>query len=244
MNKPINVYWTPSIDNPDNVDWTLLYPKPESLFINQVKNQNKDTKNESFFACPAVANKFKKTLVFSNALNSSYVFEYENIKNISKNYIGAECIRQPSVDYGFMYRISLGYLLFADEPLNVYFTPPMFHRPGYTLNGTIIPGEFDIGQWFRPFNIEIQTWDKTGELHFKEDEPLFYAELKTNRPILLHRFNYTQKIDNYSRLCIGKNIFGSESLFSRYTRFNKVGLREKILTEIKKNIIDEEPLKL
>ena len=67
----------------------------------------------------------------------------------------------------------------------VYFTPPFFQKPGYTQDATILPGEFDVGNWFRPYNFEIQTWSNHGIITLKENEPIFYAEFKTDKKIKL-----------------------------------------------------------
>ena len=240
--KPINVYWSPEYDL--NKDWSFLYQKPVSLFSDLYKNKTK-TKKDSFFSCPALSNKFKKTLVFKNSLSSSYIYDLTTIKGTSDNYIGAVNDREPSVSNNPIIAFLMSYYFFSEESINVSLTSPYFHEPQYTKYGSIIPGEFDIGNWLRPYVFETQMWNEKGEFHLKEDEPIFYAEFKTDRPINLYRFNNTEKINRLADACINTtDMFGvGQSLFLRYNRFKKVGLREKVLTEIKNNLINEEPYK-
>ena len=243
MKKPINVYWAPSFDLVDNRDWTFLYPTPEVLFTNLMKDRNKDIGNSSLFACPAVSNKFKKMLVFSNALDCSYDYDSKRDPEIipqTEQYLSVFRAREDNMKSGPIYKTGLSYIFFSDEPVNVSFTPPYFHKPGFTKSASVIPGEFDVGQWFRSYAFEFQTWSEKGELVLEKDEPLFYAEFKTDRPIVLHRFNFTHTLEKYSNAMVDTTrLFGrGESLQTRYARFRSVGFREKILTEINTNLVE------
>jgi hypothetical protein len=243
MNKDkdsINIYWSENSDINDN-NWSFLYQKPVSLFsdLNTIKEKN----SGNFLTCPAVSNKFKKTLVFRNSLPSSYSYDSESITPTSKNYLNVVNSRDPSLSFGPIYKFSNSICLFSEESLEAFFTPPYFHKSEHTQYGACIPGEFDIGQWYRPYHFEVQMWSGSGEFHVKENEPLYYINFKTNKKINLHRFNNSQLLTNYYNACVGTTfLFGrGQSLLSRYNKFKQVGLREKILTEIKKNLIDEKP---
>jgi hypothetical protein len=86
----------------------------------------------------------------------------------------------------------------------------------------------------------VQPWSAKGEIHIEKDEPLFYAQFQTDRDIEIKRFNMNEKIKLMGSACVGTtDLFGRQSLLSRYNMFDRVGLRGKLLTEIKKNIIEE-----
>jgi hypothetical protein len=249
-NNPIIVYWTPYYPMHQVVsDWTFLYPKPKSLFSELYKNKQKENVGGSFFTCPALSNKIKKILVIRGATNTSYEYDFtdnkEYLNPITDQYLELKKVREPSVNFGPTVSYSLNYMFFAEESVEAYFTPPMFHEPKYTKYASAIPGQFNIGEWFRPFNFEVQLWKNKGEIHLEENEPLFYVDFQTNRPVILKRFNVTERLFLYSTAISGSSsIFGlGDSLSKKYERFKNVGYREKILTEIKKNLIDEEPYK-
>lgn len=247
--KPINVYWSIESNIIEETDWSFLYPKPKTLFSKLIEQRNNPKDIKSYFFCPAVTQKFKKTLVFDNNINCSYEFGKINedfyIKPTSSEFINVQYSRKPTIKNGPTFAFSLSYLFFADDLLDVSFTAPYFNKPNYFNNGTIMPGEFNIGTWFRPYNFEIQMWENNGNFYLINEEPLFYAEFKTDRPILLHRFNQSKKISQYQSANINSNLlFGSfQSLSEKYEKFKKVGFKEKILTEINKNLIDEVPYK-
>jgi hypothetical protein len=254
MENSITVYWSPKTSGDiDTADWSFLYPKPRTLFAS-IKEHLSDKNTEveyvagsNILACPSISTKTKKIIVFNSPMSASYKYKIlENneceIEPISKEYLGYSIVRQPTLDYGPSINFSLGYYFFSEEPLDAYFTPPMFHPTQYTKYGAPVFGEFDIGQWFRPFNVEIQMWEREGEFHIKEGEPLFYVELKTDKKIILKRFNLTQKLHKMGSACIESfMLFGKgESFEDRYRRFNDSNMREIILDEIKKNIVNED----
>lgn len=241
------VYWSPAtINSIHGADWSYMYPTPKSLFYDLKKYSSKE--NSSYFSCPAVSNKFKKTLVCYNPIDSKYSFDFRenknDIKNISDTWIAFEQLRKSGLSIGPTILFAIKYAFFAEEPLDAHFTSPFFHEPKYTEDATIIPGEFDIGKWFRPFNAELQFWKDHGTLSFEKDEPLFYVNFKTDKKIILKRFEMTEKIFQYMESGINNiSLFGKNNpLSERYNQFKKIGMREKVITEIKKNLIDEEPL--
>lgn len=245
-NKPINIYWSPFYDikGVDVLDWSFLYSKPKTIFSEIYKNRIPN--KSSFFACPAMNSKIKKTLVFKNSIPSSYTHTINGdiYPKEGEPFLVASRGRDPSISNGYVYKFDNSVIFFSEEEdVRATISSPYFSKCQYTQYGTICPGSFDIGQWFRPINIEIQMWEKEGEFHLLENEPFFYIEIETDRPVNLHRFNLSKNLNSYAdSIVITDKFFGREgSLLSRYKRFKNVGFREKILTEIKKNLINEEP---
>ena len=245
----INIYYTQDYNETEKTDWNFLYPNPKTLFSDLIKERKNSKNLSSYFLCPAVSSKFKKILIFKSATKNSYQYgTNENgfyIIPTSEPYINVRMTREETLKNKPTFVASLSYLFFADSSIDVSFTPPYFHEPKHTKYGACMPGEFDIGQWFRPFNFEFQTWSNSGEFHLEENEPLFYAEFKTDRPILFHRFIMTPQLQKYKQANTKSfEVFGPfQTLQEKYEKFKQVGFREKILTEIKKNVIEEEPYK-
>jgi len=244
--ESIDVYWSPQTSwEFDEQDWNMLYPEPNNLFteLQQIKTKNSGIK--SYFSCPVTNNQFKNTYVFRNELSSSYGFDFTNGKDIfvpiSNNYLGYKIERPPSISSGLLVTLNLFYSLFSSEPLNAVFTPPMMHEPKYTKYGTCIPGEFDIGQWFRPYTLEMQMWKMQGEFHIEENEPIFYVRFDTQKKVNLKRFKMNSALNSYLIECsTTTNIWGmGVSLEKRYERFKRTKMRELILKEIKQNLLED-----
>ena len=199
--KPITVYWSPFYLNLEAyTNLVYLHQLPKTLFneLNKNKLQTDPVQNANFLTCPAIANKFKKIFVFRNATDSKYFYDYSVFPPVFEtkkdHSLFIERARPNHISNGPIFTFGMSNIFFADEPLDAYFTPPMFHKPKYINSGSIMPGEFDIGQWFRPYNFEMQAWDNKGEITFEDQEPLFYVEFKTDRQIILKRFELTQTL--------------------------------------------------
>jgi len=250
MNKnPITVYWSPYIDDHSAPDWSFLYPKPTTLFSDYFQYKDKESKNH-LFQCPASLSKFRKTLVFNCPMSFEYSYDYsgDNKELILKDSDGIMMYnaRDRMLTIGPNFKLGLGYSFFADESLEVSFTSPFFHKVKYMESCSTIPGNFNIGSWYRPYSFEIQAWSDKGKINFVEGEPLFYAEFKTDRPIIVKRYRQTELLTKYSHASMAtSDIFKlSKTLKSRYERFKSVGLREKVLHEINKNVYEEEYLNM
>lgn len=239
-----------------------MYEKPKTLYSELLQyrmlgdNKPELQKRKTAFACPAFSEKFKKSLVIKNPFNCSYDYSYnpeydytderQIIKPKTPTWINAEYTRPQGFIFGPSIAISLRHMFFADSPLKITLCAPFFHEPKHIKYGTIIPGSFDIGQWFRPLNIELQMWKQSGELVLEKDEPMYYLLFETDKPILLHRFILNEQLLKFSSATTKMGgLFGQNfNLLERYKKFNAIGLREKILTEIKKTLIEEEPYKI
>jgi hypothetical protein len=247
--KPIIVYWSEFVDLHTDPDWSFLYPNPVTLFRDHFKDKKKESSNH-FFMCPASANKMKKTLVFNSPLTFGYDYDFTDgktdFKSISKEGVTAYSVRDIMLSTGPNFKVGLGWSFFASESLEASFTSPFFHKTKYMESCSTIPGNFDIGQWYRPYSLEIQTWSNKGKIEFIEDEPLFYVEFKTDRPIIIKRYRQTELLTKYTRSCIDTtSMFGlGQTLQTRYNRFKSTSMRGKILDEINNNIIDEDFIQL
>jgi hypothetical protein len=118
-------------------------------------------------------------------------------------------------------------------------TGPYLHNVEYMKSGFLTSGQFDIGQWFRTLNAEIQLYGQEGEIKFKKGEPLLYVKFLTDKKINLHRFMLTEEIDTFSRKSItAKHFFGLKmSLQESYNLFNRTRTRDILLKKIKENLI-------
>lgn len=237
----ITVYWAPAVAPVDG-SWDLLYPEPTNLYSDLMSDKNPNRGLTSYLLCPAASNKFKRTYVITQPHDSSYFYDFTDEKNpiiapTSKMSIGCEIKRAPTVKAGPTVEFYLRYIFFAEESVNARFTPPMFHPAKHTNYGTTVPGDFDIGSWFRPFPLEMQLWGNSGEIKFKEGEPLFYVEFDTDREIVLKRFSFTQELHNYAKHCV--TFYNQEySLIKRYNQFRRTKMNDLVLKEIKKNCIN------
>ena len=245
---PIVVYWAPySHHEVGTGEWNLLYSDPSNKYIDLIKNKSKvcESRN-SFFACPAFGDKLKNTYVFKSPIESSYNYDFSNMENFliepqkpNKPYLQIQSPRIEALSDKPQIRIGLEYLFFCEEPLKATFSAPYFDQAKYLKYGAIAPGTFDIGQWFRPYPVEITLWDKVGEFCIEEDEPIFYVEFLTDRPVVIKRFKPTKEILSYAYACSTSpsTIKKAIPLLERYRKFKNTRMNDLVMSEIRDNIL-------
>lgn len=246
---PITVYWSPYFVDPKN-NWNILYPSPEQLYkrLNLLRDTNTDTA-ENMLSCPAVSARFKNTFCFSviNKTDASIVLNEQNEKVTMLNHdksFKTSIIRGPSITDNIMIKIAYQLLFFTEEEsLIMHINPPFFSSNANHLQyGSITPGSFDIGQWFRPVSAEINLWEGINDFILGPNEDLLYSEFITDRPIKLKRFEINESLIKYADSCSQspRTIKRWIPLKERYEFFKKSELKKLILKQIKNNLLDEE----
>lgn len=244
----LTVYWAPhSTPTEEGIgNWNMLYEDPETLFKYWSQFSIKEEKEASMAQCPAFQNIAKNTYVFNCPIDSSYSFDATStqanqitLTPQTNEYLSAFIPRNQTMSVGPNMELSLRLHMFAEEPLEIMLTGPYLHKTEYTKNGVLTSGQFDIGQWFRPINCELQLFGQQGQIDFKKDEPLFYVKFLTNKKINLKRFELTDELDTYARKAIGaKSIYGPRNPLSfYYDKFMKTRTRDIVLKKIKENLI-------
>jgi len=250
---PITVYWAPhSIAEDDDTgvvgNWNMMYHEPTNVFKYwaEFDIKSEDKIQDSFIKCPAFKNLSKNIYSWPWPFDSSYSYNSHSglrdqieINSLTEHFVACHPPRNQTMTTGPNIEFSYRLHMFAEEPLEVMLTGPYLQQVEYMKYGFLTSGQFDIGQWFRTLNVEIQLYGNQGEIHFKKDEPIFYVNFLTDRKIIFKRFELTKEIDTYSRKCINaKSMFGYKlPLVDSYKIFNKSRTRDILLKKIKENLI-------
>jgi hypothetical protein len=240
MPDTLNIYWSPASFTLDEESWNMLYSDPKSILSDFYDKRNTDAKHRSFLSCPAFKDKLKNVFMFNNIFDSEYSYKDNFIESIGQSAVGLYSQRQPSINTGPLLTYNMSWIFFSEEPVDCFFTSPYFHKTEYLSSGALVPGKFDIGSWFRPFNLEMQMYSSEGTIKFNKNDPLFYMDIDTNKKINFIRFNMNKKIhslyqeavqspERYKRLM---------PLKERYSIFKNSKMKDIILNEIKKEVIE------
>jgi hypothetical protein len=242
------VYWAPCAYEPGTSSWSQLYSEPVSVLSQFNKKRNKKTEH-TMFNCPAYVDIMKNTFVVNNVLNAEInlpdevhnrkfngeILRYDNLGGLQ-----LRVERESSfTDYtDIVYNMS--WSLFADEPLKAKFVGPYF--PAYSPGDGVIlsVGKFDIGQWYRKFDLSYHVPSSTKKLLFKENDPLFYIEFETTKKIIFKRYIMTPELLHLSAESAQSiNFLGRvKSLAERYAIAKKAKIPEQVLKLIKNNVVE------
>jgi hypothetical protein len=246
----INVYWAPSPYVTEETSWTYLYSEPVSLLAELNKNRNKENKNtKNIFSCPSYVDAMKNVYILKSAIDDTINIPEELFGSELNHYpfvfdAGSKLIAQVNRPLSFNNHINIGYnlgwLMFADEPLEARFTAPYFPTIS-PANGVILSaGQMDIGKWYRDYTIDYHVPLGVKELIIKDNQPLAYIEFKTDKKIVFKRYQLTPTLRSIAtELSSSGARYGFlKSLAHRYTKASEALIPQQVLTEIKKNLID------
>lgn len=247
----MKVYWAPVNYNllaPPR-DSNIFYYDPKSLLSILNESRNKETLIHNIFRCPVVSNLTKNVFVLENPLDISAVYDRKtnrfNLTNtqhpISPGfYLSFAKQHEPSIDENLLFVYELQWIFFTEEPsLNMTLTSPYFSYAPHMQYGSIVPGSFDIGKWFRNLNLEFNIWNNKNELHVKEGEPLAYVHFDTDKTVELVRFNLNTQLKTYIDSIAKMSSYEPRvPLLGRYERFKRTRMKDLIMKEIKANIVD------
>jgi hypothetical protein len=182
--------------------------------------RDKTKKNKGIFMCPSFIERTKNIFYF----NVPYDFTIASNNLDNAGIIGAKHIKLP-----------FSLLLFSDTDLDVLFSSPYFHTVSH-CNAFIPPTKLNIGNWYRPFNVQYLTFDDS--VVFLKNEPLAYLEFLTDYNIVFKEYNFLPVFQQYIGNSAG--VFSKYlkyiSLKDRYIVFNASNFKNKIISLCKINL--------
>jgi hypothetical protein len=244
----INVYWAPSLYTTEDVQWNFFYQEPKPVANNLLTNT---TENTLAIQCPATRNILKN--VYS--LNSN-VDDYINLSHLDLDVdaldlsddqydlpvdskVSLRRVR-PTSFVGYVNVVyNLGWMFFADEPLVAKFLPPYYPSATPTPGAIMSVGEFDIGQWYRPMNLDYHIPYGSSSFSVKNNEPMAFIEFKTEKKIKIHRYKYTLPLHRIAEeFATSVHRHGRTPLLKRYQIAKQAKMSELVLSEIKQNLVE------
>lgn len=239
---PLTVYWAPYWPLSLKYDLNHIFPSPKSLYDEWFEKYTPQRRPDVYFNCPASTRKMKRTFSFVNIVDTHTRFNLDGSIEYSrpeKYQLLNELIHQPTIENHRLINVQYSLLVFCEESVVASMQSPFFHKTEAFKYGAIVPGEFDVGQWYRPLNAEFQLWENVDELHLAANEPLFYLDFLTDRPIVMQRYQVTKRLSTIASSLIHVNPLGKfASLSEKYRVFQQSRLRSQVLKEIKNNLVD------
>jgi hypothetical protein len=251
--EDIVVYWAPGIFNVQESSWNALYSDPTPLFQELLSIRDREVKwDANIFLCPAFNKTMKNTFIVKSTIDDEFnlpTTQLNMIESGQEEYIVDLDInskvqlrreRKSVFSDFFDLAYNMGWILFCEEPLSVTFTAP--HMPHYTpMEGAIlVPGEMDIGKWFRPYLLDYFVPKTTTKFQVKAGQPLMYININTDRNIVLKRFTMndtlTSMATEFSKF---PRRYGRKlPLEDKYRWAKDTKMLSIVSREIKKNLID------
>jgi hypothetical protein len=247
----ITIYWSPANFLTGQVGYNMMYNKPRAVLADLHKSK---VPGSLMTQCPATKDTLRNTFSFNSAIDDEFeipeeTFLYEpsgddgeDIRMNVSSQVGMYHERPTSMkDYtDVIYNMS--WLFFADEPVIAKMTAPWFPTHSPMEGAYLAPGEFDIGRWYRSFNLDYHIPKTTKKFSIKSGDPLFFMEILTDKKVVFKRYILDEKLISITReVSASPARHGRyKDLEERYQIADDTGIREMVLSLIKKNLVDED----
>lgn len=226
---PLIIYWSSP----------LLLKNVYKDLVN--KSVNRDTQ-VNITSCPAVKAGTKNLFMMCTFQDEQ--FKYDVNDSVVRGLNGTRDIlieRKPHFEKSIIFDLGWEIYFFSEESVLMKATAPWFHKASFQANGVTIGGEYDIGKWFRPLQLDVICWNEKGTIEFKAGEPLYYIQINTDRPIILKQFNLTLELHLLASNLVFDPARRNDKLFGglekRYKLFENSQYRQEIIKEIKANLL-------
>jgi len=239
MSDSITVYWANVPDGES--DWSIMFEEPISFMREVSINKNRNNPDDNFLRCPAFIDVGKNLFVIKAPLNSSASFIIED-GNVSSKMDGGGgkwvVNRPPSLSNQLVTSFSHPIVFFAEQDLDVMVSDPYFSITPHKSWGTIIPGVYNCGSWFRPIHMEFNVWPGMTQVSLEEGEPMAYIKFFTDKNIILKRFTMTNELMATAKSCSSAGWWEPRvPLAKRYARFKQSKRDKFVLNIIKNNLV-------
>ena len=231
------VYWS-KFNLLSEVNSQIFDLEPKPVHSEYVKKIGKPIDSSSnWLSCPAVINYTKNTFFIKNPLDVSVRINANNTVDAktpgSAMLLGIRDFNEKSIVLDYFINISL----FSESVISVSQISP-YMEDNLSKGSYLIPGKFNIGEWFRPLNASYFIKDKDVDFILKKDDPLYYLVFDTDDKIEFKEFYYTDSLIEIVNSTVGlKRYKKNIPLMNLNDMFKEQKLDKIVLKEIKKGLI-------
>ena len=197
--KKLDVFWAPAPFNSTEEQWNIHYQEPQPVF-----GIFRKQKNPRFTKCPATMDHGKKLYRIDATASDRHTFESGFLRSLTNvpngtffnggGLIGLGKFNESSLENYVNVQYNLSWYFWTKEPMLTKFTAPYFPATYPTKGALLAPGQFDIGRWFRQFNLDYHLPITSTSFIIEKTDPLFFVEFVTERPIAFRRFILTPEL--------------------------------------------------
>ena len=231
----INIYWSCF-----EKEW-MRAREPESILkrLFSIKKSDSSNPNNNINQCPAMYSYLKNVF----ALKSIYDYNF----SIKDNGIVSSMHDQQFMDNHVIIRdieqkffsFSQKYIFFTDEDslkMTAYLHP-IFEKNEIEKTTFSIPGEFDIGKWFRNIEFPFYLKDEYSSFNIRREDFYTYVKFDTEEKIIFKQFIPVPAVEFYlnSTLSSYSNMTHGKNSLNNY--YEMLKFKDNIIEEINKNLV-------
>lgn len=246
------VYWAPGqFTSAESQSWNQFYAPPTPVADPVLAQRQKDETGRVIFGCPAYAEGMNNLFEIRSVHEEHAVIPEIFFTNPPTTFptrlpvhtsLAFDLARPSSLKNYVDLTYNMSWLFFSEEPLLARFTAPYFPPKTPAEGAMLAMGEFNIGLWFRNFNLDYLVPKDSTKFDINIDDPLFYVQFYTDKKVVFKRFIHTpttQKLaEEFAQASNRRGKKMGLNFKNRYSLSQKTMLPSLVLNEIKKNLVD------
>jgi len=242
IQKPIIIWW--GVDtSEESYEEGIRAEEPIPIFKNFLTEYAGVDENTKLLArCPAIVDEL------TNLYGVKPYYDYK-LNIAPNNEITTEDYNQQFFNSHVLVRsarfisFKTNHIFFApfEKSLRMSQVAPSLEDNSFANSTMLIPGQIDIGKYFRALDLPFILKKETSTIQFLRNQICFYVKFHTTRPIVLRQFFFDKKINDYYRpiMKVKRNKYPEntkELLSYYYNLFDKFQFKKKIIKIIEKNL--------
>lgn len=193
--------------------------------------------NASYFRCKSFINETQNLYAFKSPIDMNVAINDGYVENLGDQTFNIFSTRPGTVLNRKYLNVGIFYYLFCEEPLKISLVPPYMHNGGFSKNGFVVPGSFDISSWYRPLTVTVELFENESIFTAKRGDPMFYVNFK--EPVKFVWYEMTSELlEITASTGYFRHVLKNQPLENLYERFANSGVKKRTLKIIKKNIIE------
>lgn len=231
----INVYWA-CIEN----EWLrATAPEPVASIFYKDRKYDKNQPDVNMHHCPS----FNSHMENMFALRSIYSYKF----GLRDGQLGTDDYDQAFYERHVnvksvekkLFSFQQSFIFFTDEeslPVTMSL-PPYFEDNNITDRCVVLPGELDIGKWFRNTDLAFYLKKDCNEFQIEEGEIYCYMKFHTTEKINFIQYRQTDKL-NLMLLDVLRSKNYKKKVFSIEKFYSMFRSKKMILKEIQENLVE------
>ena len=227
-NRATTVYWACIQD-----EWMRAEPPTSALsrFMTSVKEP-------TVIGCPAIKKSLSNVYELHSLYSYNFKIEGDTLQSdvYDQNFYESHVVVRSLPERIFSFNMKFIFFTEEDSLLMTGNIPPYLENNNITKRCIPIPGAFDIGKWFRPVEFGFILKPEYDTFIIENDEIYQYVQFHTESKINLVQFYPSAEIGDLLKATDSSRDY-RRSISNLSYFYKSFKLKDKILKEIKKNIL-------
>ena len=238
------VYWSVPRYS-DEIFLGLDHPKSAFAdFKSNCPNTSSGNPWTDFTLCPAVTDFSKNLYSLKSPINLEFWWDGENVEfenNFSEDFFRKIVVMRDPKAGSLSLRI-VPYFFFTEESCEMQYSTPLMSTNNFTESCSVVPGQVNIGKWFRPTDHAFIIRNKNQKIKINKGDTIANIRFNTKEKITFKKFYFTPGCEDFFNKVVSykkSQTHRIKDYFSvMYQDFDNSKLKNLILKEINNNLME------